>query len=147
MSNQPCFIDSNVWLYRLMTDPESAESEEVRKRSLAIALTDQTNHNANSIVSTQVINEVCAVLIRKASFTERQIELTIHAFYDRCTVVELDRDILINASTLRVQYGFSFWDSLIIASALSTDATIFYSEDMQDGLVVIDQLTIVNPFK
>jgi len=52
-----------------------------------------------------------------------------------------------NASTLRVQYGFSFWDGLIIASALSTDATIFYSEDMQDGLVIVDQLTIVNPFK
>lgn len=80
MRDQPCFIDSNVWLYRLMTDPESTKSEEVRKRALAIDPTDSANNNANSIVSTQVINEVCSVLMRKASFNERQIELTIDSF-------------------------------------------------------------------
>jgi len=100
-----------------------------------------------AIVSTQVINEVCSVLMRKASFNERQIELAIDSFYCRCTVVELDRDIIMNASSLRVQYGFSFWDSLIVMSALSTDAIVPYSEDMHDGLFVADQLTIVNPFK
>lgn len=52
-----------------------------------------------------------------------------------------------NASSLRVQHGFSFWDSLIVMSALSTDAIVPYSEDMHDGLFVADQLTIVNPFK
>jgi|GEM_PF-1714316 len=34
-----------------------------------------------AIVSTQVINEVCFVLMRKASFNERQIELAIDSFY------------------------------------------------------------------
>jgi len=49
-----------------------------------------------AIVSTQVINEVCSVLMRKASFNERQIELAIDSFYCRCTVVELDRDTIID---------------------------------------------------
>jgi len=42
--------------------------------------------------------------------------------------------------------SLSFWDSLIVAAALLGEATILYSEDMQTGLAIHDQLTIVNPF-
>lgn len=40
-----------------------------------------------------------------------------------------------------------FYDSLIVASALESECTILYSEDMQPGLVIENQLKIVNPFK
>jgi predicted nucleic acid-binding protein len=142
MTQLPCFIDSNVWLYSLMTDPNSTDLENDRKHSLATQLI----YSVGLAISTQVINEVCSVLIRKAAFTETQIQQVIQELYDSCIVVELNAEILLNASNLRIQYGFSFWDGLIISSALSTDATIFYSEDMRDGLVIADQLTIVNPF-
>lgn len=52
-----------------------------------------------------------------------------------------------NSSNVRSRYNFSFWDSLIVACALAAGASILYSEDMQDGLVVDSQLQIVNPFK
>ncbi|WP_017748250.1 hypothetical protein [Scytonema hofmannii] len=65
MMSELCFIDSNIWLYLFMVDPISSETEEIRKRSLAINLIN----NVNAVVSTQVINEVCSVLCRKASFT------------------------------------------------------------------------------
>lgn len=93
------------------------------------------------------MNEVCSVLTRKAKSSEPQIKQIIESFYDRCAVIELNADTLFNASDLRDRYGFSFWDGLIVASALSTNAEIFYSEDMQDGLIVDRQLAIVNPFK
>ena len=93
------------------------------------------------------MNEVCSVLTRKAKSSEPQIKQIIESFYDRCAVIELDADTLFNASDLRDRYGFSFWDGLIVASALSTSAEIFYSEDMQDGLIVDRQLAIDNPFK
>jgi predicted nucleic acid-binding protein len=51
------------------------------------------------------------------------------------------------ASVLREQYAFSFWDSLIVSSALQADAVILYSEDMQDGLVVENRVRIIDPFK
>jgi predicted nucleic acid-binding protein len=95
----------------------------------------------------RVINEVCSVLHRKAAFTEKQIGQVIQSFYNRVTVVELNRDILMSASSLRTRYGFSFWDGLIVASALSVNANILYSEDMQDNLVIEQRLTIVNPLK
>lgn len=143
MSNQLCFIDSNVWLYRLMVDPNCGEAQELRKRLRAINLIN----NVDGVVSTQVINEVCSVLHRKAAFTEEQIKQVIQSFYNRVAVVELDSDILMNASDLRTRYGFSFWDGLIIASALSVNADILYSEDMQDNLVIEQRLTIINPLK
>jgi len=52
----------------------------------------------------------------------------------------------LKASDLRSRYSFSFWDGLILASALFADAEILYSEDMQNGLTVENKLKIVNPF-
>jgi predicted nucleic acid-binding protein len=142
MSPPKCFVDSNVWLYRLMGELDRSEQED-RKRLIAIDLTNTENLR----ISTQVINEVCSVLRRKASFDESQIQQVIREFYDGCIVVELSFDTLTLASNLRIQYGFSFWDGLIVASALSVSADILYSEDMQDELVVAERLKIVNPFK
>ncbi len=42
---------------------------------------------------------------------------------------------------------YSYWDSLIIASALENNCSILYTEDMQDGQVVDGNLSIINPFK
>jgi predicted nucleic acid-binding protein len=44
-------------------------------------------------------------------------------------------------------YGYSFYDSLIIAAAMESGCNILYSEDMQDGHIIEEQLTITNPFK
>ncbi len=43
------------------------------------------------------------------------------------------------------RYGFSFYDSLIVAAALEAKCRILYSEDLQDGQI-IEKLMIVNPF-
>jgi predicted nucleic acid-binding protein len=71
----------------------------------------------------------------------------INDFYAAYTVVEIDQTILVTATILREQYKLSYWDSLIIASALASSAPILYSEDMHDGLIVDQRLTIINPFK
>ena len=57
------FIDSNIWLYRLLTDPTTNPVEHNQKRQIAIALTQASNQNI--VVSTQVITETCSVLKRK----------------------------------------------------------------------------------
>lgn len=137
------YCDSNIWLYRLLTDPDCDGAEEIEKRNIATTLTEADN----ILISTQVINEVCAVLLKKAQVSERQIQQVIQEFYEGCIVIEIDFKILVRASELRTDYNFSFWDSLIVASALCANTSILYSEDMQDGLRVADRLTLVNPFK
>jgi predicted nucleic acid-binding protein len=140
MNSNSCFVDSNLWLYSLIPDPTLADDR--RKRDQAIALINQLT----PIVSTQVMNEVCSVLQRKANFQEFQIRQLIQVFSDRCIVIELTHEMLITASDLRSRYSFSFWDGLIIASAIASNATILYSEDMQHNLLVEQKLRIVNPF-
>jgi len=55
-------------------------------------------------------------------------------------------DTIKKANTIKYKYGYSFYDSLFIASALEAGCTILYSEDLQDGQVIEKTLTIVNPF-
>ncbi len=143
MSNDAFFIDTNVWLYRLFDDKKIEVGERERKRNIAISITS----NQGIVISTQVVNEVSANLLKKAAFNEEQIKAVIQSLYRRCTVVDFNLSILKSASDIRSRYNFSFWDGLIVACALSAEATILYSEDMQDGLVLPGQLEIVNPFK
>jgi predicted nucleic acid-binding protein len=133
-----CFLDTNIWLYAFTVgdDPEKT----VRAKTLI-------ETQSAVFVSAQVINEVCVNLIRKARFSEQQIQQLIESFYAKYVVVEFSKPALLKASTLREQHALSFWDSLIVASALAINATVLYSEDMQNGLVVEHRLRIVNPFK
>jgi predicted nucleic acid-binding protein len=53
---------------------------------------------------------------------------------------------MLKASALRTRHQFSFWDSQIVAAALSVRAEVLYTEDMDTALVVENKLKIVNPF-
>jgi len=44
------------------------------------------------------------------------------------------------------KYGYAYYDSLIIASALENDCTILYSEDLHHGQIIEERLSIMNPF-
>lgn len=143
MTEETIFIDSNIWLYRFLADQDPDPKEDARKRQIAISLTNLKN----IVVSTQVINEICSVLKRKVNFSETEISQLIEEFEQQCQVMDVTTSILKRASQLRMNYHLSFWDGLIVASALSGNANILYSEDMQDGLIVEERLTIINPFK
>jgi predicted nucleic acid-binding protein len=55
-------------------------------------------------------------------------------------------EVCVNAAQLRTRYQCSFWDSLIVAAAIQSGVTALYSEDMQSGLNISNQLEIINPF-
>lgn len=131
-----CFIDSNVWLYAFI------EGQDEKKTAKAQALVEEND----PVLSTQVVNEVCVNLIRKADFAEEEIQETIASLYRRYPIYQLNQAMLKKASKLRVRYSLSFWDSIIVSAALEADVEKLYSEDMQDGLVVDERLEIVNPF-
>ena len=120
------FLDSNIWIYALN------QSQDFQKHQICNTLATETG----LYLSTQLINEVCVNLIKKAKFQENQIQDLIQGFYQIHQIVEIDINILLKASNLRTQNLFSFWDSLIIASALSVNTNQLYSEDMQHGLII-----------
>jgi hypothetical protein len=51
------------------------------------------------------------------------------------------------AATARRTYGFHMYDALVVASALAADCETLYTEDLQDGQVIEEQLTARNPFR
>jgi predicted nucleic acid-binding protein len=130
------FIDSNIWLYALI------QSQDERKHKIA----NEVTRSENIFLSTQVVNEVSVNLIKKASLNKKEIQGIITSFYQSYTVLDFNEHILLEATELRSQYQLSFWDSLIVSSALSAKVSILLSEDMQNGLVIENTLEIVNPF-
>jgi predicted nucleic acid-binding protein len=44
------------------------------------------------------------------------------------------------------RYGLSVYDAMIVAAALESGCETLFSEDMQNGLLVDQQLRIRNPF-
>ncbi len=132
-----CFVDTNVWLYSFIRSQDGEKSE--------ISKSIIQEHEV--IISTQIINEMCVNLIKKANFTEDIIQQLIASFYEEYTVLELTEDILLKASEPRRNFQFSYWDSLVAASALECEADYLVSEDMQSGFVFKDKLTIINPYK
>lgn len=133
------FFDSNIWLCALI---KSRADADVKKHTLA---KHWVSSQQNIHSSTQVVNEICFNLMRKAN---KDHEYIYQFTRDFCTAYEVhsqSQNDLLTASTLRLEHCFSYWDSLIVASALNSGCEVLYSEDMQQGLIVYGKLTIVNP--
>ena len=131
-----CFVDTNIWLYAFIRT--SNEEKFVTAQNI-IAGND-------IIISTQIINEMSVNLLKKTAFTEQRLQSLISSIYKKYSVLELSQDILIQASQIRSRFAFSFWDSIVAATAMESEADFLISEDMQHGFKFADNLTIVNPF-
>jgi predicted nucleic acid-binding protein len=140
MTDERCFVDSNIWIYAV------TQSEDVPlnpRHEAARTLIKEIQ----SYISVQVINEVSFNLVRKFKFTELNIQTLVKSFYKTYVVCPVtDEVILLEASNIRHRYNISFWDSMLISTAIQSKCSIFYTEDMRHGLIVNGALTIANPF-
>jgi len=132
------FIDSNIWLYAFLKNPEEEFKHERARSTIA--------SSARRVVSAQVIAEVCNNLLRKGGMTEVEVLPIIADFYGRSDAQETNLACHRVASQLRLMHHFSFWDSLIVASAIEAGCHTLLTEDMQHGQLVAGQITILNPF-
>ena len=135
MSDVKAFLDTNLLVY-LYSDSD------VSKRQLVV----QTINKYERFVSTQVLNEFCNVCIRKLKLPVSDIHNAIQEICNTCNLVYIDDKTVIKALGNHERYGFSYYDSLIIASALESDCSYLLSEDMADGQIIENQLTIANIF-
>lgn len=55
------------------------------------------------------------------------------------------RATILLAIQVAERYGFSTFDSLIVAAALEANCTILYSEDLQHQQMIEGQLQVLNP--
>jgi len=128
-----CFADSNVLVYALdKTSP---------KRAIAFSLWRE-----GVTVSTQVIMEFTNVCLRKLKMSKEDTFENALNLLEGAQVKPVTKELVRQSFTLSLKYGFSHWDSLIVASALQAGCSTLYTEDMRHGQVIEGKLKIVNPF-
>lgn len=128
------FIDTNVLIYLFDRD--------VNKKNIAKELLKSALH-----ISIQVCNELTNILIKKFKVPHSDIKEALNHIETFATVHSLTLENIDLALDIKERYGYSFYDSLILSSAIRAGCDILYTEDLQHNQKVLQQLTIVNPFQ
>ncbi len=137
--NDKVFIGSNAWLYALIQSHTEDEKRIKAKGCITGAV--------NIIVSTQVVNEGCVNLMRKTTKDNIYIEQFVSDFVATYPVLAQSKEDALHAASIRKDYQFSDWDSLIVACALRSHWRMPQTESMQHDLTIYQQLKICNPFR
>ena len=74
------------------------------------------------------------------------VSRVIEELSEYCIVKTITTDTIQSAIKLVEKYKYSYYDSLILSSALENQCKRLFSEDMQHGQSIENQLEIINPF-
>lgn len=131
------FLDTNVLLYA--DDLDAGE-----RRDVARALLGDAIRTRSAVVSTQVLQEYFVSATRKLGVdvvvARRKVELLA-----TLEVVRIETAMIVEAIDLTRLHAISFWDALIVRSAVAAGCRRLVTEDLQDGWTV-DGVTVSNPF-
>jgi predicted nucleic acid-binding protein len=129
------FLDTNVLVYSIAKDDPRSE---IAEALLA----------AGGVISVQVLNEFAVTARRKLGMSWEDVTGALDAIRVLCPA---PRAVTIEthdaALSIARTYDFHVYDALVVASALAADCETLYTEDLQDGQVIEERLTIRNPFK
>ena len=133
MSGADTFFDTSVLLYLLSDDTDKADRIE-------------TLLSARGIVGVQVLNEFAVVALRKLKMPLNEVREILDTIRAVCAVEPLTIETHDRGLAVCERYRFSLYDSMLVAAALISGATILYSEDLKRGQVIDNQLRVTNPF-
>lgn len=126
------FFDTNVLLY-LVTDTTRAD----RVTELL---------SAGGVISVQVLNEFANVARRKYAAPWDSLSEVLTVLRATLDVRPLDIQTHLLGIEIAQRYGYSVYDSLLLAAARLADCETIWSEDMQHEQRIDGVLTIRNPF-
>ncbi len=127
------FIDTNILLYLLSEDSNKADRAETIVR-------------AGGTISVQVLNELANVTHRKLAMSWMEINELLSLIRSLCSIEPLTIEVHDMGILIAERYKLSVYDAMVAAAAILGGCETLYSEDMQDGLLIDDQLRICNPF-
>jgi predicted nucleic acid-binding protein len=133
------FVDTNILMY-------AHDVSAGPKHQRAKALVTELWQTRSGVISTQVLQELCVNLRRKAG---RPIDLkttqNLIADYLSWQVVVNTGESILEALALESRHRISFWDALIVQAAQASGAEVLYSEDLSDGQTY-GTVRVANPF-
>ena len=132
------FVDTNVLVYA--NDRTGGE-----KPTRASALIARLLESGTGVLSLQVLSEFYAAATRKLGMSSEEAEAAIADFgiwpIHRPTHVSI-----LNACRLCRRHKISWWDALLIQSAIEMESIILWSEDLNHGQRY-GSVTVRNPFR
>ena len=132
------FIDTNIIIYMFdETDPT--------KRLRAGELVRRGLEDGTGCISYQVVQETMNVVTRKLGATPENARRLLDDVLEPLWQVNPTPSLYRRGLWIQNSYGFSFYDSLIVAAALEADCRRLYTEDLQHGQE-IEHLTVWSPF-
>lgn len=136
MSDKRIFLDTNVLVYLF-------DNDETQKQAIAEKL---FRENGSIFISTQVLQEFYVAVTRKLTHpldTEAAWE-AVQSFMTY-SIETIDPKQVSSAIRRSIESKLSFWDALIVETALKTKADILYTEDLQHKWR-IGKMQVLNPF-
>ena len=137
------FIDTNIFVYAYLENHK--KQEDYKKHLKAKELLRSFTTDDTVFISTQVCNEYYSALLKNRIENEN-IQASLHHLMKMVNVASISKITVLQSFDIKNRYSFSYWDSLILSSALENGCNILYSEDMQDNQLINGVLRIVNPF-
>jgi predicted nucleic acid-binding protein len=133
------FFDTNILVY--LFDADAGD-----KKARAAARFEQETASGRTLLSTQVLQAFYVVVTRKLQVPlEPRVAEDVVRDLAALPLVGIDADTILSAIARSRRTQLSFWDALIIESALAGGADRILTEDLQHGQR-IDGLQIENPF-
>ncbi len=121
------FIDSNMLIYG------SFGNFEKKQKAKEIL----TNANEERVISIQVLKEFTNVCLKKKLHnSDKELIENILQFKNNLFVADITYETIIEAIQLKAKTGYSFYDSLLIATALEQGCKTLYSEDLHKGQMI-----------
>ncbi|MBN1962969.1 MAG: PIN domain-containing protein [Deltaproteobacteria bacterium] len=133
------FIDTNIFVY-------AVDKDEPQKKAIARSLISDLSNKNQVMISLQVLSEFYWVTTRKLKSPLSLIEAE-HATISLANlpIVNTNSNTVIDAITLSREKPLSYWDSLIIQSAILGGCTTIITEDLQHDHSIAN-ISILNPF-
>lgn len=132
------FVDSNVLVYAHTAD-ESSKHARAR-----ILLTRLIQESAGAL-SFQTLAEFYNAATRKVGLSHKFAMAALHDLAHIPTHQPALQDIA-RAGELQTRHRISFWDAMIVNSAIEMDCSVLWTEDLNDGQK-FGNLVVRNPFR
>jgi predicted nucleic acid-binding protein len=141
MKTSRSFLDTNILVYSFI-DGDKA------KRTAARLLVRTALEKHDAIISYQVVQEFLNVATRKPHPPMTQVEAQLYLRKVLTPLCEVFPNSALYSDALSIadETGWSFYDSLVVSSALTAGCETLLTEDLQDGRT-IRGLAIRNPFR
>ena len=132
------FVDTNILLYRVSSDPSEAQKQSVAAEILSAR---------DLCLSVQVLQEFYVQATRASrsdALTHNQACALIQS-WQRYAVLPLTMELMENALMAKERWQLSYWDAAILEAARASQCEQLLSEDLNDGQDYAG-VGVVNPF-